>query len=407
MNTLIEKKLFGVIADDFTGASDAASFLVKSGNRVVMMTSNHINNIKDCDCIVVALKIRSVKPGIAIEQVKEVLQLFNELNVDKIYYKFCSTFDSTPKGNIGVVMDYLLEAFNERYTILVPSLPINGRIVKNGFLYVNGTLLSDSSMKNHPLNPMWDSYIPNLMKPQSKYECYVISEGNSDIIDHIKDDKFYLIPDYKNEDDGMKIAIKFKDLKIFGGGSGILEYLCFNQIIKSQYTENKIKNEKAIIVCGSCSKNSALQIRKFQANNKTIKINSSELLENKISAHSLINIVEKNLPDVTLIYSDGIEMEMRAFSKHKDFSKISNLVEQLNADICVLAIRRGFNKIIVAGGETSGAVILKMGYDSFIIGKSISPGIPILIPTENSEIKLVLKSGNFGDEDFFEKAIRG
>ncbi|MEG0264639.1 MAG: four-carbon acid sugar kinase family protein, partial [Erysipelotrichaceae bacterium] len=160
MNELIEKKLFGVIADDFTGASDAASFLVKSGNRVVMVTSNHINNINDCDCIVVALKIRSVKPEIAIEQVKEVLQLFNELNVDKIYYKFCSTFDSTPKGNIGVVMDYLLETFNERYTILVPSLPINGRIVKNGFLYVNGTLLSDSSMKNHPLNPMWDSYIP-------------------------------------------------------------------------------------------------------------------------------------------------------------------------------------------------------------------------------------------------------
>ncbi|MEG2328957.1 four-carbon acid sugar kinase family protein [Anaerorhabdus sp.] len=407
MNELIEKKLFGVIADDFTGASDAASFLVKSGNRVVMVTSNHINNINDCDCIVVALKIRSVKPEIAIEQVKEVLQLFNELNVDKIYYKFCSTFDSTPKGNIGVVMDYLLETFNERYTILVPSLPINGRIVKNGFLYVNGTLLSDSSMKNHPLNPMWDSYIPNLMKPQSKYDCYVISENNSDIINHIKDDKFYLIPDYENEDDGMKIAFKFKDLKIFGGGSGILEYFCFNQMKKCQYTDNKTKNEKAIIVCGSCSKNSALQIAKFKENNKTIKINSLELLENKINANSLINIVEKNLPDVTLIYSDGIEKDMSDFGKHKDFSKISNLVEQLNADICALAIRRGFNKIIVAGGETSGAVILKMGYDSFIIGKSISPGVPILIPIENNEIKLVLKSGNFGDEDFFEKAIRG
>ncbi|MEG0165416.1 four-carbon acid sugar kinase family protein [Anaerorhabdus sp.] len=407
MNTVIEKKLFGVIADDFTGASDAASFLVKSGNRVVMATSSHISNIKDCDCIVVALKIRSVKPEIAIEQVKEVLRLFNEHNVDKIYYKFCSTFDSTPQGNIGIVMDYLLETFNEKYTILVPSLPINGRTVKDGFLYVNGILLSESSMKNHPLNPMWDSYIPNLMKPQSKYNCYLIDENNSDIINQIKDDKFYLVPNYENEDDGIKIANKFRNLKVFGGGSGILEYFCFNQIKECQYTDIQTKNEKAIIVCGSCSKNTALQITKYKENNKTIKINSLELLENKISANSLINIVEKNLPDVTLIYSDGIEKDMSDFSKHKKFSKISNLVEQLNADICALAIKRGFNKIVVAGGETSGAVILKMGYSSFVIGKSIAPGVPILIPIENSEVKLVLKSGNFGDEDFFEKAIRG
>ncbi|MEG0408701.1 MAG: four-carbon acid sugar kinase family protein [Bacilli bacterium] len=407
MKMSIEKKLFGVIADDFTGASDAASFLAKTGNRVVMVTSNHINNINNCDCIVAALKIRSVKAEVAIKQVNEVLKMFNELNVDKIYYKFCSTFDSTPEGNIGVVMDYLLELFGERYTILVPSLPVNGRIVKNGSIYVNGILLSDSSMKNHPLNPMWDSYIPNLMKPQSKYNCYVINEKNLDTINHIKDDKFYLIPDYENYEDGKKIALKFKDLKIFGGGSGILEHFCFNEISKHNPNEEQNKVEKAIIVCGSCSKNSALQIAKFKENNKTIKIDSLELLDKRVDINTLIDIVEKNLPNVTLIYSDGIEKDMNSFSKHKDFKKISNLIEQLNADLCVLAIKRGFNKIIVAGGETSGAVILKMKYNSFLIGTSIAPGVPILIPLENNKIKLVLKSGNFGDENFFDKAIGG
>ena len=190
----------GVIADDFTGASDAASFLVKSGNKTILLTDVD-QNVGNCDCVVVALKIRSVSPEEAISEVKRVTDYFDKLGVEKIYYKYCSTFDSTPKGNIGVVMDYLLERYNCKYSILCPSLPVNGRKVRDGILYVNDVELAKSPLKDHPLNPMWDSYIPNLMKEQSKYKCVVINTNGIDAngisqVLNTNEERIYFVPDY-------------------------------------------------------------------------------------------------------------------------------------------------------------------------------------------------------------------
>ena len=211
---------WGIIADDFTGASDAASFLVKSGNKTALITDIPETISDDYDCIVVGLKIRSVASDKAIYEIKKVLDFFEKIHIFKIYYKYCSTFDSTPKGNIGPVMDYLINYKNERYSLLCPSLPINGRIVEKGILYVNGVKLNDSSLRNHPLNPMWDSYIPTLMKDQSRYPCYIINRSDMESglyinqIRKINDKHFYLVPDYKNEKDGELIADCFNNLSL-------------------------------------------------------------------------------------------------------------------------------------------------------------------------------------------------
>ena len=242
----------GVIADDFTGAGDAASFLVKAGNKTILLTDVPDRDKFDCDCIVVALKVRSVEPDTAIEEVKRVMDFFDKIQVEKVYFKYCSTFDSTPKGNIGVIMDYLMQRMKVNISILCPSLPVNGRTVKNGILYVNGVPLSESPMKDHPLNPMWDSYIPTLMKEQSVYPCYPIGTdelNNISLNDH--DEICYYVPDYETEEDGQKIAEALKDLRLYSGGSGLLEYLIKGE--KSQRVESfDIAEQKAIIVCGSC-----------------------------------------------------------------------------------------------------------------------------------------------------------
>lgn len=149
-----------------------------------------------------------------------------------MYFKYCSTFDSTKEGNIVPVVDAMLETFGEKYTILCPALPVNKRTVENGILYVDGVPLSETHMKNHPLTPMWESEIAKLMDPQGKYQTLNVNtelltkskEEILTIVDEFGKDKehFYIVPDYVNDENGTKIAEVFGDLTVLTGGSGIL-----------------------------------------------------------------------------------------------------------------------------------------------------------------------------------------
>lgn len=406
----MDKKIkLGVIADDFTGAGDAASFLVKAGYKVTMLTDIVDEFHEICDGVVMAMKIRSIEPEAAKESVKRVLDFFEKIKVEKIYYKYCSTFDSTARGNIGVIADYLLDYLDVPFTVLCPSLPINGRTVKNGNLYVNGVPLAESPMKNHPLNPMWDSYIPTLMKEQSKYPCYITSKNDmAKKADELSktDQKFYIIPDYMNDEDGKEIAKTFEKLRLYTGGSGLLEYLDLGDSVALRRDLTTKSGEKAIILCGSCSQMTKKQIQDFTAKeNPFIKLDSLEVLSGKTTAEKVFAEVMKNLPRTTLVYSDGVEKDMEKFSKTKSFKKLSFLIEKLHADLNEMALKNGFDTIVAAGGETSGAVTLRLGYRAYWIGRVIAPGVPTLIPVEKQELRLVLKSGNFGDESFFTKAL--
>lgn len=394
----------GVIADDFTGASDAASFLVKSGNKTILLTDVD-QNVDNCDCVVVALKIRSVSPEEAISEVKRVTDYFDKLGVEKIYYKYCSTFDSTPKGNIGVVMDYLLERYNCKYSILCPSLPVNGRKVRDGILYVNDVELVKSPLKDHPLNPMWDSYIPNLMKEQSKYKCVVINTNEIDAngisqVLNTNEERIYFVPDYYEDTHAIKIAELFRDNKVLSGGSGLLEYLfpvTEKENVESSFDKN---NQKAVIVCGSCSKMTNQQVQTFKnTDNRFVSIEANDLIDGLVNSKEVIKEIEYNLPKTTLVYSNGCEEKVEM-----NISK-AKAMEEFLSELTYEAYDKGFNKIIVAGGETSGAVTLRLGFKSFIVGESVAPGVPVLTPVDNERVRIILKSGNFGDENFFMKAI--
>ena len=402
----MDKIKIGVIADDFTGASDAASFLKKAKNRTILITSIPDVFDYDCDSIVIATKIRSIEPNIAVEKVSKTVDFFENIGVEKIYYKFCSTFDSTPKGNIGPVMDYLMERLEVPYTILCPSLPINGRTVVNGDLFVNDVPLDESPLKDHPLNPMWDSYIPNLMKPQSKYPSFVLKREDIETFESDQfsnNDHFYIIPDYETDEDAGVIYDIFKDLRLIGGGSGLLEYFEGHSIQEDNDLFD-LKKQKAIILCGSCSKMTGKQVKTFKSKyDSHIAINAKDLLSGRIDVDTIFGKVDENLPEPTLVYSDGCDVEIDR--EDPDFEKSSSLMENTLASLSLRAKEQNFNKIIVAGGETSGAVIMKLGYKGFIVGDSVAPGVPVLTPIEDKDMRIILKSGNFGDESFFLKAL--
>lgn len=414
------KLLIGVVADDFTGASDAASFLVKGGLNTVLLNGIPSSDITldNISAIVIALKTRTMEKSKAVRLSLEAFEWLKAKNAKHIYSKYCSTFDSTREGNIGPIIDAVLDKYNYIYTIIAPSLPINGRVVRNGHLYVDGVLLHESSMKDHPLTPMWDSRIANLMCEQGKYKSIELHREKlylSDIqIQNLisdyqkKNKRFYIIPDYVDDKDAIRITELFKDLPFLTGGSGLLESLARAYKTENNAPNNKNKSTtkgKGIILAGSVSQATCCQVNTFiQTGKPSLKINPIDILEDN-SLSFIWSFISKNQTEDIMIYSSDEPSKIKEYQKLGK-EKVAKVIEKTFAKIAKQIIDLGYTRIIVAGGETSGAVMQALDFNHFVIGESISPGVPIMIPLDFPEIRLILKSGNFGDKDFFIKALK-
>ena len=403
--------ILGCIADDFTGASDAASFLVKGGMSVQLYNGipENASDLKPVQAIVIALKSRTQETLQAVADSKHAAQFLLDQGITHLYFKYCSTFDSTPQGNIGPVCDALLEQMKAPYSLLCPSLPVNGRTVSNGRLFVNGTPLDESPMKDHPLTPMWDSRISELMQPQSHYSCQILPR-NASWHEPEYTEPFYLIPDYETDEDGEKIAKTFGHLPFLSGGSGLLkplaEYLLSGSGTSRQIPATAVPG-KALLIAGSCSKMTLSQIAWYQAQNMpSLRMDPLALLNGTQTPEQIWEFIETHTDEqhAVLVYSsDTPEMVRR--SQELGREKIASMLEQLSARLAEKAVEHGFTRIICAGGETSGAITKGLHFSSYEIGKSIAPGVPVMIPALRPDIRLVLKSGNFGQEDFFGRAL--
>jgi uncharacterized protein YgbK (DUF1537 family) len=414
--------IFGCVADDFTGASDAASFLVKGGFKTILINGvpDHDLNVEgDCDAAVIALKTRTQETSQAVEDTLHAVKWLRQRGAHQIFLKYCSTFDSTKHGNIGPIVDKILEEYDVHYTILCPALPVNERIVKDGRLYVDGLPLDESHMKNHPLTPMWDSDIANLMKPQGKYACFKVNsemmkKTKQEIlhaIDEFGKDKrhFYVIPDFIYDKDAEKIVNVFGDLPVLTGGSGLMEEIGKKYHAKRHPETNSVlsgTDGPALVLAGSCSKATLAQIAYFQKSGaKSIQLIPSEI-HDPHRIDEIWNFILENKENRILVYSSGSETNIEEERKNaKKWWENASLLENMTAEIADRAVHAGFTRIIVAGGETSGAVTKKLGFNSFFIGESIAPGVPIMIPTDHKNIRLILKSGNFGQKDFFNRSL--
>lgn len=405
-----KKEIIGCIADDFTGAADVCSFLVREGAKVLFL-----NNIPkttkeiDAEVIVVALKIRTEDKAIAINKVKETLDFFDKLKVTRMFYKYCSTFDSSSEGNIGPILDYMLEARGKKYTVVSPALPENNREVFNGYLFADETLLSEGSMSNHPLTPMKDSNLVRLLNAQSKYEAYslnhrMINDDKFDIsnfVNDIKKNKFYIIPDYYEGLDVDKLINFFGDLDILSGSSVFIRdryrYI-FDSKNSLSFQENEKNNEKVVLLSGSLSNQTKKQIEKFIMDGGEVqKINGSIINEGFINL--CIERIKKDNKNI-LFYS-----ERENYKDNDELIQAAKKIEEFFSVISKEAYESGINNIIVAGGETSGAVVESLPFEVYKAIDVVDYGIPILESNDDNEFKLILKSGNFGGDDFFQKSV--
>ncbi|MDC7230648.1 MAG: four-carbon acid sugar kinase family protein [Sphaerochaetaceae bacterium] len=411
----------GVIADDFTGATDIAGFLAANG--VVTVQTNGVSSIKLEDtvqAIVVSLKSRSCPKQEAIDESLKALMWLKEQGCTQFYFKYCSTFDSTAKGNIGPVTDALMEALGSTITIICPALPINGRTVYKGYLFVQDVLLNESGMRHHPVTPMHDAKLLRLMEAQSAHKaCEIhveaVEKGSNHLkrcIEEARDSGFsYVVVDALKQNHLDIIARATKDLVLLTGGSGVAESLAKLTKKSSQEKEKAIekgkpKLSKSIILAGSCSQATNLQVDAYKAIAPSVSFDIGAYDQNNyeyvadITAWVAENINHSYAP---LVYATKSAERVKELGLQYPHIDIGQEVERFFAQLSIALYDIGIRNYIIAGGETSGVVAKRLGIEGFLIGPQIDPGVP-WVRAVNKEIHLALKSGNFGSVDFFKKA---
>ncbi len=405
--------LLGCIGDDFTGSSDLANTLAKGGMNTVQYTGVPDEPAgSDVQAGVVALKSRSIEPHLAVEQSLEALNWLKSQGCEQFFFKYCSTFDSTPQGNIGPVIDALSDALDTEIVVVCPAFPGTGRSLYQGHLFVNDVLLNASGMENHPLTPMTDPDIRRWLSLQSRYRVgHVPAEqvfsGNLQIrqellAQHEKGNRHIVVDAIRNED-LFEIGTAAKNLTLITGGSGVALGLPKNFGCLNQHTPWIGQKGKAVALSGSCSTATRTQVAKHKTSNPAFEIDAAAVLRGSLSPTDVSDWLLNN-EGLPLAYSSADPEVVKKVQSEFGQETSSKALEDFFAQIAQLITKAGVARIITAGGETSGAVVEGLSLKKMEIGPEIDPGVPAL--RAGRDLVVALKSGNFGDVDFFEKADR-
>jgi len=411
--------LLGCIADDFTGATDLANMLVRGGMRTVQTIGVPAAWTKiEADALVVALKSRTIAPQEAVEQSLAALEWLRAQGCRQFFFKYCSTFDSTDEGNIGPVADALLDALKDDFTIACPAFPENGRTIFRGNLFVGDVLLNESGMENHPLTPMTDPNLVRVLGRQVKSKVGLIrydtiakgAEAVRERIAALRGEGVRLaIADAVSDSDLYVLGKACADLKLITGGSGIALGLPqnFGQLSDTGHAADLPAIEgRAVVLAGSASKATNAQVAEWRAGKPGFRVDPMALSRGENVVEQAIAFAQEHRGEPVLIYATSTPDEVKAVQKELGVEKAGHLVEAALAAIASGLRDLGVRKFVVAGGETSGAVVQALGVQSLRIGPQIDPGVPATQSIGEAPLALALKSGNFGGTDFFAKALK-
>jgi 3-dehydrotetronate 4-kinase len=417
--------LLGCIADDFTGATDLASMLVRAGMRTVQAIGvpEDARLAAGADALVVALKSRTIPARDAVSQSLAALGWLREAGARQIYFKYCSTFDSTPAGNIGPVADSLLDALGAGFAIACPAFPENGRTIYKGHLFVGDLLLSDSPMKDHPLTPMTDANLVRVLARQTKrkvglVEHKTVRSGAATIVTRFDELRAagaaYAIVDALADEDLMAIGAACAGHALVTAGSGVALGLPQNFFAgglmqpRTNAAELPAAGGKPAVLSGSCSAATRQQVARMAERHPAHALDpvadpDPERLAEK-ALQAIAPALEAGQPFI--VYSTAEPSQVAAVQAKLGQGRAASLVEDALALVARRIVASGVRRLVVAGGETSGAVVKALGVKALAIGPQIDPGVPWTMSVGSEpRIALALKSGNFGAPDFFEKAL--
>jgi uncharacterized protein YgbK (DUF1537 family) len=416
-----DQMLLGVIADDFTGASDIANTIAKGLPPHGGLKTAQFLGIpnqpapKDIEAGVVSLKSRSIPVGEAVRQSLAALEWLLAQGCQQIVFKYCSTFDSTKEGNVGPVGEALAAALGVQGVVACPAFPGAGRTVYMGHLFVHDRLLNESGLQNHPLTPMTDPDIRRWLRYQCKSPVdwvphEIVRKGKSAIQDALQSmDATLVIIDATSDDELATIGSAIADHKLVTGGSGIAIGLPANFISRglakgSADTVIGIEGPEAILA-GSCSGATRGQVDLHKKNHPTLPIDVDKVMSGETTSTDIIDFFLMYSGQAPLAYSSGTPEAVKAMQQKYGRDVVADKLDSLFADIAKKLVQAGVTRLVVAGGETSGAVVSALNLGALTIGQEIDPGVPVLLSHGEKPIALALKSGNFGAPDFFKKAL--
>ncbi|WOD15189.1 3-oxo-tetronate kinase [Paraburkholderia kirstenboschensis] len=429
MTATTQRALLGCIADDFTGATDLANMLVRGGMRTVQTIGVPENEETiEADALVVALKSRTIPAADAVAQSLAALDWLRAQGCRQFVFKYCSTFDSTDAGNIGPVTDALLNALSAQdsasaFTIACPAFPENGRTIFRGHLFVGDTLLNESGMENHPLTPMRDANLVRVLQRQTQSKVGLVrydavAQGVSAVresFDALRNQGVRMaIADAVSDADLYVLGEACADLTLITGGSGIALGLPGNfrraGLLDSQADAAQLPRVEGLsaVLAGSASKATNAQVAAWRETRPAFRIDPLAAARGEAVVEQALAFAQTYLDkaEPMLIYATATPDEVKAVQRELGVDRAGHLVESTLASIARGLHERGVRKFVVAGGETSGAVVQALNVRTLRIGAQIDPGVPATATTGAQPLALALKSGNFGTTDFFEKALR-
>ncbi len=416
----------GCIADDFTGATDLANNLVRAGMRVVQTIGVPTQPLDvACDAVVVALKSRTIAPEEAVAHSLAALGWLQAQGAQQIYFKYCSTFDSTytgdARGNIGPVTEALMDALGTDFTVATPAFPDNQRTVFKGYLFVGDALLSESGMRNHPLTPMLDSNLVRILQAQCQrlvglLDYTVVAQGEIAIAQRIEQLRTQgvgiAIVDALSNADLLVLGRALGNLPLLTAGSGLAIGLPANYSISPSGNSSVLPAATgcAAVVSGSCSVATNEQVRAFAA------AGLPAFVVNPLQLSGGVDVVQQALDWAAtrlgkapvLIYSTADAALVSATQDQLGVQTAGEMIEQALARIAIGLVERGVQQLIIAGGETSGACVQALGITRMQVGMQVAPGVPwcyAQTDVENKPVHILLKSGNFGGREIFSQAF--
>jgi uncharacterized protein YgbK (DUF1537 family) len=414
----------GCIADDYTGASDLANTLTRAGLRTVQTIGVPADDLKlpEVDAVVVSLKSRSIEASVAVERSLAAEKWMRGRGADHVLFKICSTFDSTDKGNIGPVTDALRAASGDAIVLVTPAFPETGRTVYKGNLFVGNVPLNESPLKDHPLNPMHDSNLVRVLARQSKTKIGLVDLTT---LSRGADAVRARLADLSSQGIGAAIidAVFDPDLETIGkvavahrlsvGASGIglgLARALAGRAAQGAAAANSDKpvGGPAACLAGSCSQATLGQITSAEKIMPVLHLDPDQVIKGKDEARRALAWARERLGShPVLIVSSAAPEQVAALQARHGREASGHALEQAMADIAEGLVSGGVRRLVVAGGETSGAVVDRLGIPGFLVGVEIAAGVPVLraVGAKQGEMLIALKSGNFGGPEFFSDAL--
>jgi 3-dehydrotetronate 4-kinase len=410
----------GCIADDFTGATDLANNLVRAGMRVVQTIGVPAADAAiDADAIVVALKSRTAPVAAAVAESLAACRWLCAHGAARIYFKVCSTFDSTAEGNIGPVAEALMDELQADFAIVTPAFPENGRTVFKGHLFVGDLLLSDSPMRQHPLTPMTDANLVRVLQAQCRMrrvgliERAVVARGEAAVRERMQalrgQGVSFAIADAIADDDLRVLAVAASDLRLVVAGSGLAIGIPALHGLQPRAEAAQLPPPRGAraIVSGSCSAATQAQVAAFiAAGGAAFAVDPLRLAAGDDVARQALEWARPQLGEKPLlVYATADAAVVKSVQATLGAARAGTLVEEGLARVAQGLVQAGVGQLVIAGGETSGACVQALGVGALRIGVQIDPGVP-WCHAATQRIHLALKSGNFGGTDFFGRAFK-